>query len=78
MKEVIVFGRSEPPCSGCMAVKIALDNKGIDYTYKDTKYDLVYAEMCALRVRGIPAVFVDGIFKQGESKINETIQEILS
>lgn len=76
-KEVVVFGRSVPECAGCVAVTTALNNNNINYIYKDTSDEEAYNEMCKLRVRGIPAVFVDGVFKKGVDNIHETIKEIL-
>ena len=78
LKEVVVFGREEPPCSGCLIVKAKLAQAKIDYIYKDISEDVFYQEMCDLRLRGIPAVFVDGEFMQGESNIDKVIQEVLN
>ena len=78
LKEVVVYGSLEPPCGGCVIVKAKLDQAQIEYTYKDVSEDIFYQEMCGLRLRGIPAVFVDGEFMQGEGNIDKVIQEVLN
>ena len=77
-KEVVVFGRENPPCSGCITVKNKLDKANINYIYKDVSEDGAYKEMCELRLRSIPAVFVDKVFMKGESNIDTVIEEVLS
>ena len=77
-KEVTVYGRENPPCSGCITVKNKLDKAGISYTYKDVSEDDAYKEMCELRLRSIPAVFVDKVFMKGESNIDTVIEEVLA
>lgn len=58
MSEVVVYGRSYPPCSGCNDVKSYLDSQGIKYRYKDISQEDNYNEFCNKRLRSIPAVFV--------------------
>lgn len=77
-KKVVVFGRKSPECSGCVAVVNELEKNNIVFEYKDINVESNYDEMCKLRVRGIPAVFVGGVFKKGADNIKETIKEVLA
>lgn len=77
-KKVVVFGRKVPKCSGCVLVVNELEKASVVFEYKDITVGENYDEMCKLRVRGIPAVFVDGVFKKGADNIKETIKEVLA
>lgn len=69
----LVYGRSEPPCSFCDNLKVLLDEKGVDYTYKDISEEDVFVEYCSHRLRTVPAVFKDGEYIGGFTEIKELI-----
>lgn len=69
----LVYGRSEPPCSFCDNLKTLLDEKGVDYLYKDISEENVFVEYCSYRLRTVPAVFKDGEYIGGFTEIKELI-----
>lgn len=73
MKNLVVYGRSVPPCSSCNNLKTLLDSKSIPYEYKDISDTEVFTEFCNFRLRSVPAVFEDGTYIGGF----DTVQELL-
>jgi len=65
LKEIVVFGRSNPPCPYCDNLKQLLKEKGTVYTYKDISEEENFEEFMTKRLRTVPAVFIDGEFKGG-------------
>ena len=63
--EVVVYGRSNPPCPYCDNMKDLLKVKDVKYTYKDISEESNFEEFISHRLRTVPAVFIDGEFKGG-------------
>ena len=69
----VVYGRSEPPCVYCDNLKKLLDEKGVNYQYKDISDEEVFVEYCSFRLRTVPAVFEDGKYLGGFTEMKELI-----
>lgn len=75
-KEVVVFGRNNPPCPYCVKMKEVLDKKNIKYTYKDiSDFEEEFKE---LGVTTVPQCVVNGINKGGFDQIMSILKEIKS
>ena len=74
MKKIIVYGRTNPPCSSCSNLKLLLDKKEIDYNYKDISVAENFEEFCKYRLRTVPAVFEDNIHLGGFEEIKELLK----
>lgn len=72
-KEMLVYGRSEPKCNYCEKLKELLKNKGVEYTYKDISDEQYYMEFCKLRLKTVPAVFVEGEFVGGYTEMEKKL-----
>lgn len=59
-KEVIVYGRSEPPCPFCVNMKKALSENQVEYKYLDILNEEVLTEFNKLGVRTVPQCIVNG------------------
>lgn len=70
-KEVLVYGRSTPPCSFCDNLKKLLDNRETVYTYKDISDEDNYIEFCSFKLRTVPAVFIDGEYVGGFTEVKQ-------
>lgn len=73
--EVVVYGRSEPPCKYCVDIVSLLNNKNIEYTYKDISEEKYFEEFLSYRLKTIPALFVDGDFKGGYTEAVNVFKE---
>lgn len=73
MKDLVVYGRTNPPCSSCDNLKLLLETKGVEYTYKDISEPINFDEFCSHRLRGVPAVFSEGEFIGGFDKVKDII-----
>ena len=73
--EVVVYGRSNPHCQYCENIKELLATRKVDYIYKDIADEDLFEEFLAKRLRTVPAVFVDGIFKGGFTESLELFKE---
>ena len=69
----IVYGRSVPPCSFCENLKTLLDEKQVEYEYKDISDEDVFVEYCSFRLRTVPAVFKDGVYIGGFTEMKELV-----
>lgn len=69
--EIIVFGRKNPVCPYCENLKSLFEVKKVDYVYKDISEEGNYLEFCKLRLRTVPAVFVDGVFVGGFTEVSK-------
>lgn len=77
MKEVIIYGRSNPPCPYCESAKKALDAEEIQYIYRDIVDPVFREEHSTFGVRTVPVVVVDGVNMGGADSIQNTITVIL-
>lgn len=77
MKEVIIYGRSNPPCPYCESAKKALDAEDIQYIYRDIVDPVFQEEHSTFGVRTVPVVVVDGVNMGGADSIQNTITVIL-
>ncbi len=75
-KEVIIYGRTNPPCPFCNQAKAALDAKGLVYTYKDITNPEAFDEFSLLRVRSVPQIVVDNVNMGGFDNILEIIKTL--
>jgi glutaredoxin len=73
MKDLIVYGRTNPVCSSCESLKVLLKEKGIDYEYKDISTPEMFEEFSKHRLRSIPAVFSEGEYVGGFDKMQELL-----
>ena len=63
--DIVVYGRSNPPCPYCDNMKDLLKAKEVEYIYKDISEESNFEEFISHRLRTVPAVFIDGEFKGG-------------
>lgn len=63
--DVVVYGRSNPSCGYCESIKELLDNKEVAYTYKDVSDEDVFEEFMAFRLKTVPALFINEVYKGG-------------
>lgn len=63
--EVVVYGRSVPPCPYCDNLKVYLEETQVEYEYKDISEEEIFEEFMQHRLRTVPAIFVDGEHKGG-------------
>lgn len=61
--KIVVYGK--PDCPYCDKIKDLLKLKGILYSYKDISKEKYFEEFIAHRLKTVPAVFIDGVFKGG-------------
>lgn len=74
MKEVVVFGRTSPPCHFCEVVKNALNNSNICFEYKDIASPSNMEEFSSLGVQTVPQVIVEGTNMGGADNIRNTVK----
>lgn len=74
--EVVVYGRSNPHCQYCENLKELLKNRNVSYDYKDITEEDYFEEFMSLRLRTVPAVFIDGVFSGGFTESKELFKEI--
>ena len=74
MEDLIVYGRTIPPCSSCANLKTLLATKEIAYEYKDISIPENFDEFCKHRLRTVPAVFENGKHLGGFDKMKELLQ----
>lgn len=63
--EVVVYGRSNPPCAYCDNLKSLLNSKEVIYEYKDVSDEEVFEDFMKYRLKTVPALFIDGEYKGG-------------
>lgn len=72
--EVIVYGRSNPPCGYCDNLKLLLNSKGVNYEYKDVSDEYVFEEFMTYRLKTVPALFIDGEYQGGFTEAKEVFK----
>lgn len=72
--EVVVYGRSNPPCGYCDNIKSLLDSKEITYEYKDVSDEEVFEKFMGYRLKTVPALFIDGEYKGGFTEAKEVFK----
>jgi glutaredoxin len=73
--EVVVYGRSNPPCGYCDNIKELLTRKSVTYTYKDISDEIYFEEFLTHRLKTVPALFIDGEFKGGFTEAVNVFKE---
>lgn len=63
--KVVVYGRSFPACVYCENIKTLLNNKDVKFEYKDISDENVFEEYMSFKLRTVPALFIDDVYKGG-------------
>ena len=80
MKDVTIYGRSEPVCPYCTLAKKALDEAGVSYEYKDISEAIYLTEFTDKYlnhgVRSVPQISVDGVDFGGFDNMKVILQVV--
>lgn len=76
MSEIVVYGRSEPPCPFCENAKKFLEENNLEYIYKDITGIDNMEEFSKLGVRSVPQILVDGENLGGFDNIKDVIEAV--
>ena len=74
--EVVVYGRSNPPCPYCEKMKEVFNKKKIAFEYKDVND--FSEEFSQLNVRTVPQCIVNGDNLGGFDNIMKILKEVKS